>query len=213
MASSDSGDDRGAGFDLPRIEVSDRHRQVQASAFGLLLDTGHPVSIGQIAERAELTGAEVDALLADFDAVGRVRFDNGGDVVGIAGLSIEPTRHRIDLDGMTRWTWCALDAIGILSALARPATYTTEVPDTDDVLEVRFGPNGISDSVAVVFVADGYGSDSVFETWCPTVNLFPDRTTAQTWAKAHDVSGQPVAVAALAADAAALWAPLVSAPL
>lgn len=177
--------------------------------FALLLTHGRPVTGHQIAERTELTHVDVEALLADFDAVGRVRFDPDGHVVGIAGLSIEPTRHRIDLGGTIRWTWCALDAIGILNALGRPATYTTEVPDTVAQLEVRFGPAGPTDGDAVVFIADGYGSDSVVETWCPSVNLFPDATSAYAWARAHDVTGRPVAVSELAVDAAAMWAPVV----
>lgn len=194
-----------------RIRVSDRHRVVQAAAFALLLAHGRPVSGHQIAERTELTHADVEALLADFDAVGRVRFDLDGHVVGIAGLSIEPTRHRIDLDGTIRWTWCALDAIGILGALGRPATYTTEVPDTGAQLELQFGPDGPADGDAVVFIADGYGTDSVVETWCPSVNLFPDAPAAEAWARAHVVTGRPVAVSELAVDAVAMWAPIVAA--
>ena len=151
----------GAGRDLPRIEISDRHRLVQAATFALLLGAGRPVGIGQIAERAQLTDDEVEAVLADFDDVGRVRFDSGGHVVGIGGLSIEPTRHRLDLDGTIRWTWCALDAIGIRGALGRPATYTTQVPDSGEELDVRFGPDGPVAGDTVVFLADGYGSDSV----------------------------------------------------
>lgn len=209
MASSDGADDCATGCDIPQIEVSDRHRRVQAAAFALLLETGDPLSAGRIAERADLTDAEVAALLEDFDTVGRVRFDADGRVVGIAGLSIEPTRHRLEVDGTMRWTWCALDAIGILGALARRATYTTKVPDSDDVIEVRFGSAGPVGSDAVVFMADGYGSDSVVETWCPTVNLFADSETAQAWARANGVSGHPVGVSALAADAAAMWAPVV----
>lgn len=208
----DSGDPSGcgAGCDLPRVEVSDRHRQLQAAAFALLFETGQPVTRDQITTHVELTEAEVDSLLEDFDTVGRIRFNSEDHVVGIAGLSIEETRHRLDIDGTTRWTWCALDAIGILGALGRHATYTTQVPDSDDVLEVRFSPDGPEPSTAVVFMADGYGSDSVVETWCPTVNLFADIETAQRWADTHGVAGRPIAVSALVADAAAMWAPVVT---
>lgn len=200
------GDDCG----LPRLEISDRHRHVQAAAFALLLDVGQPVNVEQIATRASLEPGEVENLLADFDAVGRVRFDDDGRVVGIAGLSIEPTCHRLDLPGATRWTWCALDAIGILGALHRDATFTTRVPGSDRELALTFTIGGPGPTDAVVFIADGYGSDSVVDTWCPTVNMFDDTDAATVWARSQGISGRPIAVVELAPDAAAMWAPLVA---
>ena len=130
------------GGALPGIQISDRHRQIQAAAFALLFDHGEPISNEQLAAATDLAAAEVADLLADFDTVGRARFDDNGRIVGIAGLSIEPTRHRLDIGETTRWTWCALDAIGILGALRRDATYTTQVPDTDDELTVTFTADG-----------------------------------------------------------------------
>lgn len=176
----------------------------------MLLDDGRPVSGGQIAVRTGIGQTEVLDLLADFDSVGRVRFDDDAGVVGIAGLSIVPTRHRLDIDDATRWTWCALDAIGILGALHREATFTTQVPDSDRELTLTFTLDGVVSTAAVVFIADGYGSDSVVDTWCPTVNLFADAAAAKTWAKAHGVSGRPVPVEELAGDATAMWTPVAS---
>ena len=195
---------------LPNVEVSTRHRQVQAAAFAILLHDGRPVTGEQIAMRASLDPGEVADLLADFDSVGRVRFDDEGRVVGIAGLSVEPTRHRLDLPGATRWTWCALDAIGILGALQIDAAFTTRVPDSDRELTVAFTVDGPQPTDAVIFMAEGYGSDSVVETWCPTVNMFEDAEAANAWASTHGVTGRPIAVQQLSVDAAAMWAPVVA---
>lgn len=195
---------------LPGIQMSDRHRQIQTAAFALLLDHGEPITNDQLADATDLTTSDVADLLADFDTVGRARFDDNGRVVGIAGLSIEPTRHRLDIGDTTRWTWCALDAIGILGALRRDATYTTQVPDTDDELTVTFTTDGPAATDTVVFMAGGYGNDSVVDTWCPTVNLFANADAATTWANAHAINGQPIAVTDLAADAAAIWTPFTA---
>lgn len=177
----------------------------------MLLDDDSPVTAGQIAVRVGVGEAEVTKLLADFDSVGRVRFDDDARVVGIAGLSIVPTRHRLELQGDMRWTWCALDAIGILGALHRDATFTTQVPDSDRELTVTFTAEGPAPTAAVVFMADGYGSDSVVDTWCPTVNLFPDADAADTWAEAHGVSGRPIPVEQQARSAAEMWIPVAAA--
>ena len=206
MGSSEPGCESACG--LPEIRVSERHRLLQAAAFALLLEHDQPAATEQIAARAGISESEAAELLVDFDTVGRVRFSDHGRVVGIAGLSIEPTRHRIGIGGTTRWTWCALDAIGILGALGREATFTTVVPDSDQEVIVEFTADGPEETDAVVFIADGYGSDSVVETWCPTVNLFPDADAANAWATRHGVSGFPTPVPDLADDAAAMWTPV-----
>jgi len=102
----------------------------------------------------------------------RSKIENTGGVESI------PTRHRLDIGDTTRWTWCALDAIGILGALRRHATFTTQVPDAADELTVTFTADGPEPTDTVVFIADGYGNDSVVDTWCPTVNLFANADAA-----------------------------------
>ncbi len=125
--------------------------------------------IGELADAVGLPTRTVrlherQGLLCDFDAVGRWRFDSAGRVVGIAGLSIVPTRHRFDLDGTIRWTRCTLAAIGILGTPATPCNPTADVPDTDLRLTVPFGVAGPEPGDAVVFITDAYGCDSVVDT-------------------------------------------------
>lgn len=38
--------------------------------------------------------------------------------------SVEPTRHLIDVEVGRRWTWCALDAVGIVGALGAGVIYS-----------------------------------------------------------------------------------------
>ena len=55
------------------------------------------------------------------------------------------------------------------------------------------------------------GDASVVETWCPTVNLFPDATAAEAWAAASGATGRAVPVAELADEATAMWTPITAA--
>lgn len=194
-----------------RAGESDLHRRVQAAAFGLLLNEARPATLEGVAAQAQLPPDEVRRLLDDFDTVGRVRRDEQDRVVGIAGLSIEPTQHTIVIDETTRWTWCALDAVGILGALGRGGHYITRAPGADDELRVDFTATGLAATQTVVFVADGYGDAPVVETWCPTVNLFPDATAAEAWAAASGATGRAVPVAELADEATAMWTPITGA--
>ena len=86
---------------------------VQASAFGLLGATGRHSLDRRNGRCRPGHGAEV---LDGFARTGNVSL-KGDRVGGIAGLTIEPTQHRIELAVGQRWTWCALDAIGIVGTI------------------------------------------------------------------------------------------------
>src|SRR5258708_2612146 len=56
---------------------------------------------------------------------GRLELDDRGRALGVHGLVMRPTAHRIEHAGGVVHTWCALDAIGIPAALSIEATATT----------------------------------------------------------------------------------------
>jgi len=59
---------------------------------------------------------------------GRLVVDDAGLLVGLHGLVARTTRHRIDHAAGAVHTWCALDVMGIPSALAIDATAVTSCP-------------------------------------------------------------------------------------
>lgn len=192
-------------FSLPEADLFDLHLQLQAAAFALLFEHEHPATEPAIAARAGLDATVVATGLAEIEAKGMLRRDERGDIIGIAGITIEPTRHRIEIGDTIRWTWCALDAVGIIGALGRGGRFTTSVPDTGQQVEIEFSIDGRTSSAAVVFIADGFTDKPVVDNWCPTVNLFPDADGATRWAEMAGVTGQPIAVTELISDAAEMW--------
>ncbi len=197
-------------FSLPGADLFDLHLRIQAAAFALLFEYEHPATEPEIADRAGLGSAETVDALAQIEAKGMLRRSDDGNIVGIAGMTIVPTQHEIEIGDTIRWTWCALDAVGIIGALGRGGRFTTTVPgagghDTGAPVTVEFKEDGSTDSSAVVFIADGFTDDSVVDTWCPTVNLFPDTTAATTWAESTGITGNPVAIADLMPNAAQMW--------
>ena len=201
--------------------LRDRDRRTQRAAFALLLEGGRPVLVSEFTEAAGLDSGEVEAALEAFTSAGRTRFDSRGRLTGIAGLSVEPTRHEIlvgptpDTDSVVRWTWCALDAVGILGALGRGGRLTSTLPEgaagegTTEPLVVEFTASQPEPTPTVILLTDGYGEAPIVENWCPTVNLFPDRAAALGWAADRGVTGRAVPVAEIMADAIAMWAPVV----
>ena len=59
---------------------------------------------------------------------GRAEVDDHGSIVGIHGLTLRSTRHRFEIDGLARHTWCAFDAVGIPAALGLDAVAHSDCP-------------------------------------------------------------------------------------
>lgn len=174
---------------------------VRAAAFKLLLESGQPADMASIAEAAGVDRATASNVIEGFASTGNVSLQ-GNLVVGIAGLSVEPSRHRIELDLGRRWTWCALDAVGIVGAIGDGVIYS-EMADGRVQLDVKSG--GIESDQLAVLVPDGYGMTSSVDEWCPLANFFPIEASATGWAESHGVKGQAIPVTVIAPQLIERW--------
>jgi alkylmercury lyase len=131
-----SSDDEGAGTssEPPDDERSDARRLVK-SGFHALLD-GSPPSVVELGRRTGLPVASVEHLIEVMVESGRAMVD-GDRLVGIGGLGVVPTRHRLQLGRRTYYTWCAWDAIGIPAAFGRSALVETPCGSCGRDLQIR----------------------------------------------------------------------------
>lgn len=180
-------------------------RAVRSSAFVQLLETGRPTSATTIAKNTQLPKPAVDDILTGWAERGSAQLDVGR-VFGIAGLTVTPTRHAILLPHGERWTWCALDAIGIVGAIGA-GTIISQAPKGVVTLSLdngEFQPDG-----QAIFIADGYGLTSSVAQWCPLVDFFPDETAAEDWGSRNRVAGRGVPVPHVAKLAADRWRTII----
>jgi hypothetical protein len=201
-------DDRRLLNGLSDDDVSAHHAAMRAAGFRLLVRGGVPVRRDAWAHEAGLDDASLAKALRAAIERGRVEMDDDGRLVGIAGLTVAPTRHRIDFDDVTRWTWCALDAVGILAALGADGVVSSTDPLTGDAIEIVFDA-GLPQSDSFLFIASGYNASKVMESWCPLVNFFSSADAARSWASESGVDGDIVPIALVSGEAAELWAPVV----
>jgi alkylmercury lyase len=181
---------------------------IRSAGFNLLLDTGLPVTVDDLIAATELPSERVAEIFASVRARGRVEFDDAGRLIGIAGLSLTPSRHEITIAEKTRWTWCALDAVGILGALEASGTVRSTDPQTGEAIEIAF-IDGKPVTDTHLFILGGYTDGNVREDWCPRVNFFGSREAADEWVTAHQLDGDIIAVSEIATDAAKMWRPVV----
>jgi hypothetical protein len=138
-----------------------------------------------------------------------------GDVTGAFGLTIEPTPHEVRIGEVRRYTWCAIDAVGILSALGATGSITSHSPHTGRPIELGFRDREPTsgDLDSGVFVAGYEPGSKVVESWCPLVNFFEDAAGAEAWAAEHRVSGDFVPVAHAASSAGERWRARLEVPV
>jgi len=195
---------RSAIEDIRAHEVPPEVASARAAGFRLLLERGTPVELSDWAAASGMSDTALQEVLDRANVNGRVERDVKGRLLGIAGLTVEPTRHEITLDGTSRWTWCALDAIGILGALEVDGTVHSTDPHTGTPIRVDFHA-GQPDGDAALFILDGYDGGNVKDDWCPLVNFFATAHAAETWASDQELKGDVVTVRQVADEAAAMW--------
>lgn len=177
---------------------------MRAAGFRLLLEEGRPIEVEEWAAAAGIENAALGELLESSRVEGRVQLDDDGRLLGIAGLTVEPSRHQLDIDGTIRWTWCALDAVGILGALEADGTVRSTDPRSGDPVEIPF-KGGKPEGDTTLFILGGYDGGNVIEDWCPLVNFFATRDAAEAWVEAEGLEGDIVTVAQIASDATNMW--------
>ncbi len=195
-------------WQLPIIDTPGEVATLRSAGFHLLLEAGKPVTKEQWAERSGIEKGRIEEIIESPALRGRIEVDDQGRLLGITGLTITPTPHQIDIEGETRWTWCALDAVGILGALHATGTIHSTDPHSGAAIEITV-ENGTPAGDTSLFILDGYGSDNVRQDWCPRVNFFANRDDADNWVAANHLEGKIVTVADVAAGAAAMWQTVV----
>ncbi len=205
-----------AGTDTPSAieeikaqETPPKVASARSAGFRLLLETGRPVEMTDWSTAACMSENALQDILDRPNVAGRVELDTQGRLLGIAGLTIEPTHHEITIDGEKRWTWCALDALGILGALDTNGTIRSTNPRDGSPINITYR-SGEPTTNAVLFILGGYNGTNVREDWCPLVNFFTNTQDAEVWAAEKELTGDIVSVRQVADEAAAMWRPVTN---
>lgn len=185
---------------------------LRAAAFRRLLARGAELDPVELATELSRPVVAINDRLREFSRRGCIRLDNQGRVIGSAGLSVVPDRHRIVLDGRQFWTWCAFDVVGIFGALGATGTAYSTSPTSGAALEVAFHGGQPEARQVVLFRPDERLREdccsNVYEEWCPNSNFFEDADSAWRWARENDLTGTVLGLAEATDLGARSWAPL-----
>jgi alkylmercury lyase len=144
------------------------------------LAAGEPVDLVRIARRAGASATDVLEFLRATPA----EFDRDGRLVGFA-LTLRPTRHRIELDGRTLYTWCAPDTLELPVLLGMPVRVESPCFATGKPVRILVGPDGIhevepEEAVVSIVLADACTSD-FRQRLCDQQHFFSSAAAASGW--------------------------------
>jgi alkylmercury lyase len=154
------------------------------------LSLGNPVTAERVAELA----ASHDTPPSTIEDVGHSAEWSERAIVGINGLTLGDSRHRLHFDDVTLGTWCAWDSLFLVPIIGRPATLSSTSPATNVPVEVMITPDGVTGSEPVTTVMSvvvphpntaAKTAAEIQAVFCHFVHFFEDRATAESWVPAE----------------------------
>ena len=151
------------------------------------LTHGEPVSAAALATS---TGRDDDDVTTTLAGWPNVRRDQHGRVEAFAGLSLRPTKHRLDVGGRPLYTWCAWDTLFLPALLDEQAQVESTCPMTGTEVRLTVAPDRVlaahPEDVWVSFPApEQTTTHEIVESFCCHVHLLAGADAAGRWAGAR----------------------------
>jgi alkylmercury lyase len=170
--------------------LTDAEAAVRRAAFRSIR-RGVAADASELAERTGLDGRTVQEAVRSLARKGEAVVDAAGRVVGSAGLSLVPARHKLRLAEGEFHTWCAIDAVGIPAALGADALASTACPTCGRPIELELQEGRAPrDADLRAWLPRQDCCTSVVDELCPDMNLFCTEAHLEEWRhRAGDPAG------------------------
>lgn len=116
-------------------------RQFALSIYRLLA-RGEPVRREHLAAALNRQSSEVWGTLSNWPSL--IEWNDNRRVVGFAGLTLEPTRHQLTMNGVTLFAWCAWDTLFIPQILGVTANVESTCPETGRAISITVSASGVT---------------------------------------------------------------------
>jgi len=154
-----------------------------------LLSKGDHISRDRLAEAWDMPIEQVNAIFEQASALGTLQLDDSGNMVGTA-ISLVPSSHKFQIDGKNLYAWCAYDAIYAPGMIGSDAVVESVDPLTNESIQIKVSPNGITESepegvVTTVVGMDADARGGAESPRCNQMHFFASEENARKWAADH----------------------------
>jgi alkylmercury lyase len=187
------------GIDLKRLAetvltpcrpLSPQDQRLIGAAYRVLAE-GAPASVEEIADAAGLSREAAVAFVGEMPGV--ARFDSKGQIVGFLGLSLTATPHRMVMNGVMLYTWCAWDSLFLPRVLGIDATVTSRCPITGTTIAMVVGADAIGDvsppetMLSFLVACDARHATGVVAACCEHIHFLGSAAAGDRWLITHRV--------------------------
>lgn len=153
-----------------------------------------------LAEGRPISPEQRDQIAADLGVPreGAIRFleqvserDGAGNIVGILGLTLNRTRHRLRVDRTWMSAWCAQDTLFLPTLLNKTAIIESTSPLSKEQIRLTVSPLQIDDvsprgAVVTMVLIDPEklnlsSVEAIWTTFCHHIFFFASREEAERW--------------------------------
>jgi alkylmercury lyase len=169
---------------FPRLSEAEQRMSL---ALYRLLAGGEAVAANVLAAAAGVRPEEVERVLARWPGVQRAAV---GTVTGYWGLTITPTRHRVQIGGRVVYAWCAWDTLFLPGVLAQSAYVQSNCPVSGKRIDLELKPTGIArvaGRVSVSFIVPDRrkASENIVNNFCRFIHFFSAPEAGEQWVSQH----------------------------
>lgn len=153
----------------------------------LLLVQGTPVTIERLAQAMNTDQVHVRSMVQQ---VSKIEYNSAGQIVG-AGLSLVPTKHHLQVEEQSLFTWCAFDCLAYPVVLQKTATVISTCPLTSTIITMQVGPDAVTNIepaeayIAVVLPSSEAICEDIRTSFCNQIHFFAARAVAEQWYETH----------------------------
>jgi len=173
---------------LPGFPSLNQEEQKVSVQVHRLLAQGHPLTHQDVADNLQIPLERIDSMLNSWWGI---HYDDHNRIVAYWGLSLEPTRHRFEVNGQILYTWCAWDTLFLSEILQESVRVTSRCRSTNSSISLALNPNSVEKvspkDTCISFLTPETVKvkESVVNYFCHYVNFFESPEIGLVWTKKH----------------------------
>ena len=166
------------------LNLNENERKIALSLY-YLMAKGQAVRLEEIAAATALDNKVVDEIVDNWIGVFK---NDAGSIIGFWGMGLSSMKHKLRMNDIETYAWCAIDTLFIPELLGLDAQINSSCPVTgkEISLEITHGKVTYSPESAVMSLVkpdkEFDSTENILTNFCHYVHFFIDKEAGDSWA-------------------------------
>lgn len=170
-------------FFIDAFPKMNREEQLLARTIYQQLARGKPLPLKSL---EGMLNQAVEVIKQKLTQWGSVFYNNTGEIIGFLAITVDETHHRMQINGITSYAWCAWDTLFIPELVGATAQVTSSCATTNEPITLTVTPQGIRSAQPDVWLSfllpdEKAVQENVTTSFCCHVHFFSSRAAGEAW--------------------------------